>query len=386
MSPQPIINRIILYSLLISNSNISNRDGTGWYNPTNNTIFKTKEAAESIRGKLSLSLASEESNILLGHVRAASIIGGKRLISDEKAHPFVSKNFILMHNGGLEKKTYQYSKDEVDMIDSEIFLKELEKDYEKETDFVKCINTTMSRFQGKFAFMIVHKNDIFVIRGKTADLYVADIALGGELIGKIVNTSDVSADKILADITYFYNLWGADLQFTKFVLLDKESIYKVTDFNLEKISEIKENDKPVYNYQAYNANYRTITSRTKVAVNAITVTNLLHYISELGLTIEELDKLFEISTAGAGILQCEETDLVDIWPVLMELEKRNNSNKKIRKQWTDLQNMFSSRPTELYNLLGLQFPYFLQPDLKKIIAEEEVKQKNANKTTSVILL
>lgn len=377
-SNDPIINRTILYGLLVSNS-ISNKDGTGWYNPTNKTIFKVKEEAGLIRGRLSASLAPEKSEVLLGHVRNASFTLGKgRIVSDDKAHPFQSANFILFHNGGIERKVCTYHKEEADMIDTEIFLNELEKDYEKEKDFVKCINITMSKFQGKFAFMIAHGDDIYVIRGKTADLYHADIVLGGELIGEIVNTSDTTADKALADITYYYTLWGANLEFSKFALLEKESIYKLEGLRLTRIADIKENDKPVYNYTAYNqqVSRRWDSSLPKVKIPLTIVDRLYNYICEMGFTIEELDRIFELST-NCGILQCSEEDInKDVFPVLEEFQKRFNSNRKIKRQWEDLKKLYlDQRPIELYSYLGIQFPYFLQQGFGKILAEEQHKAK-----------
>jgi predicted glutamine amidotransferase len=355
-----IINRTVMYHLLIGNC-IGNRDGTGIYNPKISYIFKTKEAADTIKDKLSIELSNQDSEVLLGHVRAASWIDNKKEVSDDKAHPFKSTNFTLFHNGGLEKKSKIYVKEDKDLIDSEVFLKELEYTFQREKDPVKCISKTMDKFQGKFAFLIEHKGTIYIVRGKTAELHICKVIFNGEIIGCVINTNEITAKKSLDELTPLYNLWRLNLSFSKFEKLADESIYILKNdgvFGIEKKGDIKETPKPItieYSNNYYNA-WNNTTELAGVVNMMIT----------MGLSFEEMDKIFS-ATMGVGILQCTSNlDVKGMYPVLEALQNRFIAFPTSKKYWEEIKKETCLSAIDVYNEYGIQFPYFLDMNLKKI--------------------
>ena len=165
------LQKTILYLLLYNNSSLNNKDGFGFFIQGTNTIIRSPNDFTNSNIRSSLHSITTK-NPIMAHVRSAfSGIGGKQL-GIEFNHPFDGNFFILEHNGVLQ---YKDTEREVpkDKIDSQIFLQELDKAYEMDTDVIRALQTTMELFTGKFAFIIFNKssNKYYAVRGKTADLH-----------------------------------------------------------------------------------------------------------------------------------------------------------------------------------------------------------------------
>jgi hypothetical protein len=377
---------MLLYSLLVSNST-QNRDGTGFYNPTTGVYWKTEKAADLTKIELAKSLTEEVSETLIGHVRAAGFTNYIKVISTDKAHPFVSKNFVLFHNGSLERKSKLWNKEDEGLIDSEIFLNELEEQYKKEKDIVILLQKTMELFNGKFAFIIEHANHIYVVRGKTAELHTLDITHNGEKIGMIINTGEVSGERAVIEAGCYIKLIGKSVGFSsKFEELEKETIYEfLPDRSLVKLGELKETDRVVASViRGYTpAGTGTIVDvSSRNIFTSDTSKRLYDYMVELGLNIEELDKLLFICV-GTGILQLVPADLDDIWFYMEELKKRKNGSGNSKVLWDSIKTCTGEFRMDNYAKIDVQFPYFLEPNLKAILVR--AKQESKDRKDAMII-
>jgi len=235
----------IIAAVLANVNSMDNQDGFGLLNVNSNTIYKTGNPAYIV-SKISDHVTD---NLVMFHVRKATIsASGKREIKDENAHPFYKGNLILFHNGSLSLKEGTVPKEFESKTDSEFFTHVLADELAKEKDFKKAINNTMSKFTGKFAFLIKNKKELYVVRGKTAFLNQAKLFIGDEQIGFIVNTELTS---LLIAMSILENIIpGIEAKYEE---VEKESIYQYNPYTMElvKIGEIKENEKEYKSYISY---------------------------------------------------------------------------------------------------------------------------------------
>lgn len=359
-------NRIAAVTLMRENSKITNKDGCGVYNPVSG-IQKTDSQASSLSllGH-DMKLAKMNDDPLICHVRNATTTLEKKLLSSEHAHPFWSSHFILAHNGSLvfkEKEREAEYKDK-ELIDSEIFLAELEKNYDPKS-VVETLTKTMNLFRGKFAFLIYHKPEktYYVVRGKTATLYVSEVSMDDGKKGIIVNTELDSLNASIMYITNLLSVLGTDTVFDNPKLLEVESIYKLHEHSLEKIGTLLETTKEVVtvtNFVRGTANTTVdstamgVMTETGGSKNAVTKW-IAKWLSKNGLSIIELDWMsFELM--GKCLLDCSAEDVRVLVTLLVDLEKRNNV--KYRKLWESI--CAYSFPVTLYHRYpDLKFPYFL---------------------------
>ncbi len=183
MRGDPLLVRSTLFNISAINARSGNNDGFGYYSFMSKKVFKTKKSAKEFVYTdefldildRDFPITANKKTSVLSHVRSASRWGGTmQTISDENAHPFVLNNLVLAHNGTLFPKD---DKDELkDSIDSYWFLHKLDSIVNGEKLKPKHIVEAMKYFEGKFALLIVdmlQPNDLWIARGKTADLHVA---------------------------------------------------------------------------------------------------------------------------------------------------------------------------------------------------------------------
>lgn len=246
-----------LFLIAGSAGSIANDDGWGYADSTG--IYKThlpmfidESAGEMLR-------TCKVKTPLLGHVRAAS---PQVPVCVDNSHPFLENEIIFMHNGSLKpknekdfvleykvmepdkdgkevEKTYKYS-------DSKMFFNRFLSRYKIGDDFVEKLKETMGEFFGKFAMMFYIGNDIFVVRGKTANLYISYLTESSKkdakVLGYVINTGLTTLDFSTTLLSNMEELEGRPkLHFTYPELLPDETIWKAGELGLEKIGEIKEN-------------------------------------------------------------------------------------------------------------------------------------------------
>ena len=154
------LNALALQFSLLINSREKHKDGFGFYNSGTGLVkFVERPSLVSLKdftGKIN-------NTPVIAHVRWASLTNNIRAIDVTNCHPFEKGDLILAHNGTLKFKDDPRMKLEIykDMIDSEIFLTEFEKNYtERKGEKVflsEVLSKTMEDFYGKFAFLIHNK-------------------------------------------------------------------------------------------------------------------------------------------------------------------------------------------------------------------------------------
>lgn len=224
----------IMSLFLASHNSILNPDGFGVF--VNDRIYKSDMPGYMITN---IKQICSTDNPIMMHVRKASVNSKK---NENKAHPFVFGCYVLMHNGTLEP---QSGKIPDDMIDSEYFALELSK---RGNRTVEALQETMKNFKGKFAFLIYNRdeNSYYAVRGKTADLNIVNVSIGGTS-GFIINTETDTLVRALIMLENFY----PDTKVSKIEELDKESIYKINDDGIEKVGKLEENERISYELRSF---------------------------------------------------------------------------------------------------------------------------------------
>lgn len=412
------LNRLALSTYGVLNSRTINNDGVGIFQfqkKTNEyTIFKTHLAPINITNwGDNVKETIETKDPAFMHVRNATYFGtsNTKIVSDSKAHPFESKEFVLAHNGTLELRYLaderKYEKDE--LIDTEIFVKVLSKEF-KGITFSDALKKTMKKFYGKFAFLIFEKGskDYYIVRGKEKVLHLVNIYeetgidTKGEItkkhIGVIINTD--KDDLILGLQVFIQNarwIYNKKLFADEEVkLLDEETIFKYHNKELIKVGEIKEESRygisTVVNKSNHSKwsktaleprqpllpnNSNTETAETEIDSLFLLGEELELYISEVGFTYRELDQLcFELFNKTHVELEIEElkTLIYNVLPILVE----RVSIKKV-KIWNLITLACKGWPDLVYEEhTQLSFPYMLNSFdvLVKVAKSYNISEEN----------
>lgn len=272
-----ILNGLFLTPLLMENS-VGNSDGTGFLTvgESNYTLYKVKDAARDL-AELGLDIRDSLSDYpILAHVRAAS---KGIVVTNENAHPFDGKRFVLAHNGRLYKKDEQVqwdssrSDDASIASDSMVFLEALDAQAKKtpKAPILDVLNKTMAEFKGKFALLIYDKkyDKHYVCRGSTADLCIMRVGEvpveGGDVtpIGFIVNTKRTTledAAKVACQMAQIATGRRIVLETPK--ELKKDTVYEVDGIELKELGEMKENAVS-FTYQGSRTSYGADTKNYK---------------------------------------------------------------------------------------------------------------------------
>ena len=353
-------------------------DGTGII-LADNSIWKTKIAAEKILnlGDI-LSKYITNKKPIPAHIRWATY---GIAVNDENAHPFIGKHFILMHNGTLLPKVEEKKNKDVDS-DSKQFLDSLDKalDDNPAGSFEEIFNKAMQKYAGKFAFIIRNKDTStdYIIRGKTADLYIAYVEEKGVRRGYVINTSKdlltVSIRLLSGMIKISHNL---DLTMTEPELLKNETIYKATKVGIEVVGTTKEYEviKPVQIVQQSgfmrlgSATPSYVAEKTGTEKMLKLVNRIYDFTKEHLLQPIDIQRIF-LLTMGLSLLEANEEDfavLVDY--VIPKISASKNTKKKIAKLLAGKTNVM---PDDIYTVGNLEYPWMVNDSSQVITALEKV--------------
>lgn len=421
-----------LVTQLIINSRHTHQDGAGIFIQDKTAkdakfgrVIKTAIApAECSNLAKFFSNKITKTSPVIAHVRKAST--RVKEVKTEHAHPFrqKNKNIILAHNGTLEFKDpsreKQIEKEFPDMIDSQIFLEVLAKNYTKGEMFESLVKT-MKLFKGKFAFLIYEgqTGKYFVVRGK-ATLFKAEVFLNEKNIGYVINTSK---DDLELALHLTAQAWPLNkttkLTYGKAEPLKEETIYIVGKNTVTPCGEIKETvgwvtniplrgrsrspyyddywdnvDTPGPKEEAQKKSGTSSTSTGSLVSELITQPtkrfeqaekHLLEFTTEFQLSIVETDALLW-TTCGATISSITPLQIKYLTEILaprlrIHIEENGGSTlfKAKAKKWKKIRKIaLCMSELELYDLFReLEFPYFLND--MNIIHDVELYYRKQNK-------
>lgn len=385
----PVLHKIYLTTQLLINTEKSHRDGFGFYTDGSpNGIFKSANTPPLVTNLADLiAYYMVKTNPVMAHVRLATVTNGVKCVDKTKSHPFTSKDFVLCHNGTLETADPKVmtSPEYKDLIDSAIFLEELQKVHSKGKKSVyDSLVETMAAFHGKFAFLIYSKKEhsYYMARGTMAKLHFASVlkskqnnATGGEKIGFVVNTDKDDLGRAVTLSTQLFSLaYPGDFFYVdKIEELKEKSVFKVNGIELERIGDIEETPlvRPVVtNFgrgvqpQDFTRNTSRLTQGWTSSISGATSESekkLIEIMDKLELDLKELDTIF-YAVFNASICACEPQEIEYLLEyVVPMLDKKKTRQKHIL--WKKITGTWS--PMYAYHKALLQFPWMLN-DIKVI--------------------
>ena len=378
--------------------------------------FGTKTSKEYVKCEIpanftlnSGELLKNHKGVFMGHIRSASF--GVPVIL-QNAHPFTDENVFQFHNGTLTpiddtKFTTKYTVEEKDdkgvaksveykVSDSLIFFNRFIEIYngmpKKDRMFMPAFQETMKEFYGKFAFTyyIADKNEMYVIRGKTADLYISYILSSerkdAKVLGYCINTSSGVLEDSLNILSNLEQLSGRKpVYYTRAKELEKETIYLAQEKDIVKIGVVTENPTPVKSYTNYQSRsyygddwqngVENFTIKGEVNYASISVVKygraIFDFCQDYSISVKEISGIF-YGMYGCSILDASEACFKHFCNKVLESLKKETT-KVLRKR---LKSSCDGRfDTSLYNTY--EFPWMLNPktDQIKMIEYMEAARK-----------
>lgn len=162
----PLIRTLLWYNSVARKST----DATGIFTPSMGIIKDVKKPQEFFKDESNINSLEENDNILMGHVRAATV-GDKT--DKSSAHPWDFGDIVMMHNGTLKEASYRdlavkYElKDEDWKVDSQVLGMAIQKNFQSNEPF-----KVLSEYTGAAAVIIYHKKreSLFVYRDEERTL------------------------------------------------------------------------------------------------------------------------------------------------------------------------------------------------------------------------
>jgi predicted glutamine amidotransferase len=391
------INRLYMWNQMLLDAGVNNRDGCGLFN--SGKIWKTELDVKIITNMGVCFNTAIKSGPTIGHVRAATVINGKKTVSEASSHPFETKKLVLAHNGSLEFIDPKEHKDyENETVDSVIFMKELSKVYDG-TNFLSSIQKTMSKFNGLFAFLIYSKleNKYFVVRGKTKKLHKAIITYtsdGIEQKSLVINTDLADLNLGLGRIKAMLELSGlvSTFSYEKPEELKEETVFEYDgNIELKELGEIKETAKAQQSFfpqttTNYTGYQRTTYNQTNLITNhpGITIVNtatktveqkLITYLDRLNLSLIELDSMIYTQT-GKGFFYTTLIELEAFLEATFDTLEALVTNHKMNL-WNEICSHYDDRISPYsFNGTKLRFPYMMNGEKALETELLEVKKQD----------
>lgn len=365
----PKLNSIMVYFLGFVGSKEKHDDGCGFI-CKDNTIFKTKISAHRVTniGAI-LSRKITTNDPIPYHIRQAT--QGIE-VNDENAHPFTGKHFILLHNGTLnpiDPKGFN-----IKVSDSLQFLNKLDdaKDANPKKPFLELFNDVMSKWYGKFAFIIreIETQKDYIIRGKTADLWYSEVFLDDKLVGYVINTSSLT---LIEGLHHFVNvsglMFGKEYVWTDPKLLTEETVFLAEKNKVSIVGKTHQNDAPKKEevrvatqagyFRGHNNNVNQITKSEGSEIIKLSV-KIFEFLEEHSLSFRDLQRIVQVSYSQS-LLEMDLDDLKDfcnrIIPMLSAPKKKSNARENVKKLLKG-----STFPSQVYDLSNLQYPWMLNEE------------------------
>jgi predicted glutamine amidotransferase len=356
---EPYLNSLAIYLLGKIGSAEKHDDGVGFICPSNK-IWKSEKSAHKITN--------------LGNIISNSIVDGQPIpfhirqatwgieVKKENSHPFDGKHFILMHNGTLLPRNGEEPVDKNKDSDSLKFLQALDKARDDSNDgtFEEIFNKAMEEFAGKFAFIIREKetNKDYIVRGRTAELWIVKVTMNKKEQGYLVNTSKDTLKEMFFEFTNIWDLfYNEEVEFSEPKLLNLETIYVAEDEDVKKIGTATEVTpikviEPNKNTslvprttrnRSYNDGFDEYVNNKDIREIIEKAAKVHDYLSEHSMGLIDFQIMLQI-IAGVSILEITEEDM----NMFIDYEiPKISANKKVRGQVKKLLND-QYFPNELY--------------------------------------
>jgi len=357
------------------NSLLGNTDGFGYY-LFNDKFYKTKEEALIFWREQYPEFMDIKDYNGIYHVRKSSTyiaITNQPVIGDEKSHPFIYNDIVVVHNGCFNFRhshldSDNYAKDIMgDLTDTQKFSIVLSKICDTGKVTFDNIKYALNLFGGAFCLAIKGKkdNNVWLCRGKDRTLFSMQIIENDIPVGIVVNTTTMS----LVLMGEFLLSYGYDYKLEE---LKENTTYKLElkSYKLEEVGQILQ-DSPyqinevskTYNQnfsqsyrQGYWAEKEEETIYEKI-VDLMYKCDLLY--SDLVVMCELLynKSLFTLDTAE---LKTFKDDLSKL-----SFETHNGR----AQLWKEICKKKAGGITKLYTKYGIQYPYFLntKDELKSLL-------------------
>jgi predicted glutamine amidotransferase len=370
-------------------------------------MFYTLEAGEI----LATTGSRENTSPLLGHIRQAS---PKVPVTEENAHPFILEDVTFVHNGKLipedEKKfVMEIEIDEPDKKDPEkvvkktvsrsdslIFFEHFMSFYEKSEEenpqkkFVECLNSAMNDFSGKFAMVFLIGETYYVVRGRTADLYISyqvDWEDETKVNGWAINTDKKNLEwstNLLSNLLCLED-GTSPMRFTEPKLLEQESIFVAEDLGLTLIGTVKEKWPVTTSYTTYAQPYKGAGNFQSGGTSGTTTTNKLgkspaakyaekvyNFMVEYSLSPQDISNLL-LASYDISVVEAEEHIIKNFCEEVIP-EIRKLTSKSIRK--TFKKRLIAGFPIYRYTKAH-QYPWMFNDKTIQLSLLEEVTTKKS---------
>lgn len=368
------LNSLMIY-LLGKIGSEKHDDGVGFICP-DNSIWKCQLAAKDITnlGGIVSKFVIDDKPIPF-HIRAATY--GIE-VTKENAHPFNGKHYILMHNGTLLPRNGEEPKDKKKDSDSKKFLDALDsaRDTNKKKKFPEIFNDAMKDFAGKFAFIIREKdtNVDYIVRGRTAELWISYVIVDDKKSGYVINTSKETLKSAFHE---FINIWDLffpeNVKFSEPKLLKQETIFIAKEDEIEEIGKslevtpVRETHSitPYRNQRNFN-NWGSDEQDLEAVEIATKAYKIYDFLKEHSMGLLDFQLMIMISS-GISILELTKEDLQLYIDFIIP---KVSANKKVKDDVRRILNG-SAFPHEIYEKYDLEYPWTVNEGEKVIKALNE---------------
>lgn len=286
----PYLNRK-MYLLLATIGSKDHSDGWGFSeNLAGKKCGYPAFCTSNIGGILQESIDENSESPFLGHIRKASPMVP---VSTENAHPFTLDGISFVHNGKLtpknekdfvietsvldydlagnpiiDVKTGKQATKIVKRSDSLVFFEKFMEIWKTKTVpetnfddvFVETLTETMALFYGKFAMVFNIRNQMYIARGKTADLHISFLReskdFDSPILGWAINTNKVNLELCTSLLSNLEQLDNYEpMYFSYPTLLTENTVYRVDYLDVTPIGKVEENSAPAGVTTYYGRNY-----------------------------------------------------------------------------------------------------------------------------------
>lgn len=391
-----------LFLLMGTMGSFEHKDGWGFADK-NGELWKcaipmhfTSNSGEVLRTRL-----PESDGITLGHIRRAS---PEVPVVQKNSHPFSKEDITFVHNGKLSPKDdvgfileeevldldkdgkEQFEKDgskkmkKVKRSDSLIFFEKFAENWKADVlpgndideSFVSVLKKTMGLFYGKFAMVFIIQGRFYVVRGKTANLYISYLRAtenpDSDILGWAINTNDITLRESLTLLSNLRQLDGEEkLYFSYPTPLKQECIFLAEETGLKELGTILEGTAPVKTY-GYDYSKTSTAANTAKKYNTksdrfdVLKQEVFEFLKAYSLHPNDLSVIFMLGYGlplhriSEGVLEHFVSEVI---PLLS-----NATNKKTRKA---IKAALLDNPVRFFRYKdGINYPWMLNPKADQI--------------------